>query len=331
MSLLLLCAGPAFAAGFQAGNAHAAMATTEVERSLILARGWTEIEVGVGFKSTSGYWAEDGSKATFTGKDGAAARWLYSTEHLGIRYGITRYAEIYANVPFHYVRLTNPPEGGDASRFGLGDPNLGWKIEWFRKHAPTASVISDLFVRVPVAGGSPGSSLGGTDAEGNLPLSTGTVAIGIELAGKQQFGPLALTGGVGYTHSFAGITEYGLEVAGAAISGEFKPGDEVRLRLAPVIQFGPLAVGTEIRYVQRAFAAISTANGPAPRALVPLDGSDGWALDLAPELTANVTRGVDLHAAVAIPVRGEDVMYFPLEDLTPTRGLTWSGSVEIRY
>lgn len=331
MSLLLLCAMPAFAGGFQAGNGHAAMATTEVERSLVLARGWTEVEVGVGVKGTSGYWAEDGSKATFPGRDGAAARWLYSTEDLDIRYGITRYAEIYANVPFHYVRLTNQREGADASRFGLGDPRIGWKIEWFRKHAPTASVITDLFVRVPVAGGSPGSALGGTDAEGNLPLSTGTVAIGIELAGKQQFGPIALTGGVGYTHSFAGITEYGVELAGKEVSGEFKPGDEMRLRLAPVIQVGPIAVGTEIRYVQRAFAAISTTNGPAPRELLPLDSSDGWALDLAPELTANVTRGVDLHAAVCIPVRGEDVLYFPLEELTPTRGLTWSGSVEIRY
>lgn len=331
MSLLLLCAAPALAGGFQTGNAHAAMATTEVERSLILARGWTEIEVGVGVKDTSGYWAEDGSKATFLGQDGAAARWLYSTERLDIRYGITRYAEVYATVPFHYVRLTNDPQGADASRFGLGDPRMGCKIEWFRKHAPTASVATDLVVRVPVAGGSPGSSLGGPDAEGNLPLSTGTVAIGIELAGKQQFGPIALTGGVGYTHSFAGITEYGLEVAGEPVSGEFKPGDEVRLRLTPAIQIGPLAVGAEIRYLQRAFAGLSTTNGRAPREVVAIDGSDGWALDLTPELTANVTRGVDLHAAVGIPVRGEDALYFPLEELTPTRGLTWSGGVEIRY
>ena len=101
----------------------------------------------------------------------------------------------------------------------------------------------------------------------------------------------------------------------------------------PVLQLGPLALGSEFSYTRRALAA----SGQSSTGLIPdhdltaISGSGGWAVDAQPCVTANVTRGFDIHAAVSIPIRGEDITFFPLEDLTPTRGVTWSGGVELRY
>ena len=58
--------------------------------------------------------------------------------------------------------------------------------------------------------------------------------------------------------------------------------------------------------------------------------SEGWSLDLTPAVTVAVSRGVDLRVAMGIPLRGEDLL-FPLEEITPTRGFTYSGSAEFRY
>ncbi|MSP55633.1 MAG: hypothetical protein EXR69_08530, partial [Myxococcales bacterium] len=327
--LAVLLAPAALAAGFQVRTMRAPMATTEVERGLIIGRGWLELVLGAEYKEATGYWGDDGSKGTFLDADGRGARWLYTTERVGIRYGVTRHAELHLVVPFHYVQLTNALLGTNTDTFGLGDPTLGWKIEWLRKHAPMTSIATDLYVKVPAGGESPGSFIGGPNTVSSFPLSTGTMDAGIELAGKQQFGPVAITVGLRGTHKFSGVAQYVVEVEEHQFLGRFKPGDEVRLCLRPELQMGPLAASAEIAYAARAAAASgTTSSGIVPdRYLTPIAGSDGWALDLTPALTANITRGFDIVAAVGVPLRGEDLSFFPFEDLTPTRGLTYSATV----
>ena len=65
--------------------------------------------------------------------------------------------------------------------------------------------------------------------------------------------------------------------------------------------------------------------------LAPVEGSDGWSADLDANLIVNVSRGLDLTLGVNLPLRGEDLMFFPLEDIHPTRGLTSSATLELRY
>ena len=62
-----------------------------------------------------------------------------------------------------------------------------------------------------------------------------------------------------------------------------------------------------------------------------VEDSDGWSLDLTPGVVLNLTRGVDVDLAATLPLRGEDLQFFPIEDLEPTRGLTFHGAVELRY
>ena len=60
-------------------------------------------------------------------------------------------------------------------------------------------------------------------------------------------------------------------------------------------------------------------------------GSDGMAMDTRVDLTVNITRGFDLNAYALVPLAGEDLQFFPIEDIHPTRGTTIGGTVELRY
>lgn len=331
---LALWSDPASAAGFQAKTMRAPLAAVEVERPLIIGRGWLELGIGADYKYASGYWDADGQAQDWLGVDGKdGARWLYTTERLDLRYGIARRADLYWSVPFHYVRLTNESLGTDTGNFGLGDPRFGWRLEWLGKRAPTTSLISELELKLPAGSESAATYIGGPNTVQAFVLSTGTMDAALALKAKQQFGPVAITGGVGYVHRFSGVTQFTLEVDQYQFLGRFKPGDEVRAQVEPMVQLGPVAAAGELAYRLRFVAAAGTTSGgliPDDH-LDPIEGTDGWALDVTPKLTVNVTRGVDVKAAVGIPLRGEDVSLFPLELLTPTRGLTWSGQVLLRY
>jgi len=77
--------------------------------------------------------------------------------------------------------------------------------------------------------------------------------------------------------------------------------------------------------------------GPSASGLFPAkdlraeEGSDGVSVDVLASGTIHLARRVDAVAAVTVPMKGEDLMYFPIEDLHPTRGNTYSGTIEFRY
>ena len=48
-------------------------------------------------------------------------------------------------------------------------------------------------------------------------------------------------------------------------------------------------------------------------------------------LLVNVTRGVDIRLDVVLPLEGEDLQFFPIADIHPTRGTTYQTAVELRY
>ena len=90
--------------------------------------------------------------------------------------------------------------------------------------------------------------------------------------------------------------------------------------------------GGAVLEVRQAFRYGNTVDGLVPGAeLEEWEGSEGWSLDALGGLTFNVTRGVDFVAAARIPLRGEDLQFFPIEDIHPTRGNTYSGTLEFRY
>ena len=325
---LSLWAEPAAAAGFQIKTMRAPLSAVEVERPLVIGRGWLEFGLGVDYKLGTGEWTDDGLMDPFDG-----ARWTYTTERMDIRYGISRRGELYWSLPFHYVSLDNDLLGTHTSDFGLGDPRFGWRLEWLRAAAPTRSVITELDFKLPAGPESPGSYIGGPNTVSAFVLSTGTINVGLSVRGKQQVGPFAVTAGIGYVYRASGLTQYCVETDQQQFLCRFKPGDEIRGSVEPMLQIGPMALSGEAIWKMRQVAKIGTTSpGFFPDAhLCGIEGSDGVSLDLAPALTLNATRGIDVRASVNFPMLGEDLMFFPLEDVNPTYGITYSGSVEIRY
>lgn len=324
---LVFLADPALAAGFESKTMRAPLSAVEVERPLVIGRGWLELGLNADVKNASGQWSADGEIEKFDD-----AQWLYTTERLDIRYGIARRAEFWWSVPFHYMRLQNEKLGTDTSGFGLGDPSMGWTYEWLRRDAPTTSVVTDLWARLPAGSESPGGYIGGPNTVTNFIMSTGTADLGLTLKGKRQFGPAAVTGSVAYVRRFSGVVQYGIETEEQQFLGRFKPGDEVRASLAPAVQLGPVHIAAEGQLAWKDAVKVGTTSGGlnTDRYLRPVEGTGGLAFDLVPAVTVNVTRGLDVRGAVGIPLMGDSLL-FPLEQVTPTYGYTYSAGVEVRY
>ena len=328
LTALLLTMAPAEAAGFQAKTMRSPLSAVEVERPLIIGRGWLEFGLGADVKLATGYWGDAGKPL-----DWESAKWLYTTQRADLRYGISRRAELYASVPFHYVKLTNEALGTNTDTFGIGDPHVGWRLEWFRRHAPTTSIISELDMKVPTGSESAATFIGGPNTVSTFVMSTGTPDLSISGKARQQFGPLAVDATLGYVHRFSAVTQYVIEVEQYQFLGRFRPGSEVRAGLGALVQLGPVAVGGDGLFRLRSAAAMgTTSSGIIPDAhLDPIEGTEGWSFDVNPKAVVNISRGVDVNVGAGIPVRGEGLGLFPLEEITPTRGITWSGSLELRY
>ena len=325
---LALMGSAAHAAGFQAKTMRDAFSAREVERGLVLGKGWVQIDLGAAFKPATGYWDSEGEAVDFEN-----AQWLYSTQSLTARYGVTRRGELFWKFKTHYVQLRNDLLGTNISQFGLGDPEFGYTFELFRSIAPITSAVVYGSYKAPFANESPGNYVGGPSTFSAVILTTGTPDLTFGTALKKQLGPAAVTVDAAYVYRTSGVVLYALETDYNQFSTRIKPGNIVRIDGEAMVQVSALAIAGGLTYQQRAAIRIgNTSGGLLPsRNLDAIDGSDGWSLDGDAALTFNLTRGVDLKGGVSVPLRGEDLQFFPIEDIHPTRGITYSGTFAFRY
>ena len=100
-----------------------------------------------------------------------------------------------------------------------------------------------------------------------------------------------------------------------------------------MVQIGPVALRNTWYIQQRAETRVGTASqglfGDAN--LEPIDDSDGSSVDSAFGAVLNVTRGVDILFDIRQSLAGEDLQFFPIEQIHPTRGTTYSSAIELRY
>jgi len=302
----------AMAGGFQAKTMRETLSAREVERPLLIGKGWLEFGLGADMKTATQFWDADGEKVDFA--DNAA--WTYTTERLDIRYGVAHRGELYWTVKTHYVHLTNEVLGTDITQFGLGDPNFGARYELFRSQAPLTSVIAYGDYKAPAANESPGNYVGGPSTFSAVVLTTGTPDITLGLAAKQQFGPAAITLDAAYVRRMGGVVQYLIETELNQFSGRIKPGDQVRLKGDLLVQAGPVALNGGAVLTRRDETLIgNTAEGAfMNKNMNAVEGSDGVALDALAGATFNITRGVDFVARASIPVKGEDLLFWPIED-----------------
>ena len=318
----------AAAAGFEAKTMRDSLSVREVERGLIIGRGWLEFGFNNSVKQADGYWSADGEPVDFE-----SAEWLYTTHSLDIRYGLSRRAELRWSQPVHYMRLGNESLGTDTSQLALGDPSFGYSLELLRSSEPLTSWVVYADYKGPGGTESPGSYLGGPMNVSHFVVSTGTPDIDVGTAAKTQMGPLALQAGVGFTNRFSAVVQYAIEITEYQFGGRVKPGNIVHMDGGAMLQVGPVALGGSMLYQARQETKVGTTEGTLTgnKNLVAIEGSDGWSLDANVGAIANLTRGVDVTAAYSIPLRGEDLQFFPLEAIHPTRGNTVSVGLELRY
>lgn len=324
----LMTGGVAHAGGFDAKTMRDPLSAREVERGLVVGKGWFNLTLGTDFKQAEGYWDEAGESVDFED-----ANWTYTTQFFDIRYGLSRRAELFWTVKTHYVQLTNDVLGTDISQFGLGDPVFGIRYEVFRTLAPLSSSIVYFKYKAPLGNESPGNYVGGPNTFSAVVLTTGTPDLHFGAAYKRQLGFLALDADAAYVFRTSGVPMYAIETQNNQFQVRIKPGDIVRLQanLTAQISLFALHVGG-IFDARRVTRVGNTSAGLLPSSdLRGIDGSDGTAFDATAGIIANITRGVDLEFAARVPVTGEDLLFFPIEDIHPTRGTTYTGAFEFRY
>lgn len=325
---MALLSGSALAGGFEAKTMRAPYSSRAVERGLVLGKGWVEISLSNELKRADGYWNNAGNAVNF--RD---ASWMYSTQSIHGRYGITQRGELFWMAETHYVQLTNDALGTDIQQFGVGDPEFGYTFEVFRSLAPLTSVVTYGKYKAPLGNESPGNYIGGPNTFSAVVMTTGTPDVTVGAAAKRQFGPAAATIDAGYVYRMSGLPMYAIETDNNQFQVRVKPGNIVRLRGELQLQLGPVALMGAGTYQQRDATRIgNTSPGLLPsRNLEAVENSDGWSFDADAGATVHVTRGVDLAYTATIPVRGEDFMFFPIEDIHPTRGTTHFGAFIFRY
>ena len=330
--LFIVCLGllgaPAWGAGFQVRTMRDTLPTREVERTLVIGKGWLELGLVSEIKNAEGYWDADGKAQDFDD-----ANWLYTTQKAAIRYGLTRRSELFWTVPTHYVRLSNASLRTDTREFGIGDPVFGYAHELFRSTAPTTSVVARTWYKAPAGNESPGNYVGGPNTLSSIVMTTGTPDLAGSLEAKRQIGPLAVEVGVGYVHRIPRVVMYLIETENHQFQARIKPGDLVVYEGDVMLQVGPAALHTGAKITQRGETLIGTASPGlfADKNLDPVTGSDGTAVDVTSGILFNITRGVDLGLDISVPMKGEDLQFFPIEDIHPTRGTTYTTALELRY
>ena len=319
---------PANAGGFEAKTMRAPLSAVEVERPLVIGRGWFEFGFGADVKLGTGRWSDEGEIVPF-----ASADWLHTTERLDLRYGLTRSSEVWMTLPYHYVRLTNDTLGTDTADHGIGEPRFGWKLEWLHDDAPNTSLVSNVSIKAPTGSEAPGTYIGGPNTVSSFVFSTGTTDLDVSVAGRRQFGAIAVTGTVGYTHRFSGVTQWVVETENQQFGGRFKPGSVAHASIEPMVQAGAVALTAGATYQARGVSKVGTTSEGIfyDRQLRTIEGSDGDSLDVSAGVILNVTRTLDVRGKASFPVMGEDLFLFPLESITPTYGPTYSGTVAYRF
>lgn len=300
----------------------------EVERSVNIPKGWLEFGFGYHHKVATGSWGADGTAHEFD-----SARWTLDTYRLDVRYGLTNKVEIWWAMPLLSGHLTNDVLGTDTRDRSLGDLLFGYRLLLMHGEAPTSDLALELEFKGPSSQEAPGSYIGGPLNVASFVFTTGTPDVALGLAWRQQFGFMSVTARAGYVKRFSGVVQYLVELNEYQFSGRIKPGDKVYGDLDLLVQLGPVALVASPEFTWRNTTRIgTTAPGLTPASRTnPVVGSDGYNLDLDVQGLVNITRGFDAGVGVTLPLAGEDLQFFPIEDLHPTRGVTISGSFELRY
>ncbi len=323
-----LASQEAIAGGFEPKTMQDRFEPNVVDRYLVLGKGWLQFDITGEYKFSNQYWDADGNVQNFEN-----AEWVYSSQKYTLSYGLTRYSQLSWGMKTHYVSLTNDVLGTDSQQFGVGDPEIGYKYELLRKIKPLTSLAVYVNYKTPLANEAPGNYVGGPNTFSSFIFTSGTPDISTGVQMKKGFGPIAITADVGYKYRVAGLTLYAIETNLNQFMMRIKPGDVTHAKVDLDLQLGPVFVGGSAFFQHRSsFRIGNTALGIDPnKNLEEVIDSDGWSLDVNTTFGVSIGHQFDLIGSVWIPLRGEDLQFFPIEDIHPTYGNTYTATMRYRF
>lgn len=327
--LTLMSTGAALAGPFTHKTMAGPWPDRQVERELVLPKGWVQIGLTADHKTatqTRDRWglAQDMDR-------GVAFR--YTRTWLRVDQGFSRRIRLYAHAPMVRAALSR---GGEAavSTTALGDVRGGFWVQPWLDTRVRAAVQVEL--KAPSGVEWPGASTGGAGNTSSFLTGTGTTDLNVTLHGQMGLGGAGLLRAqAGYDARLPGVVGYIVEVDGQA-NGWLDPGDVWRLRLDGTAQLGSdvaLTAGGSARFVGWYRAGTS---GPSVwRAdLYEIPSSYGNFVDVDGRVSYEPDPHFEVAASAAYQVIGGYTGVFShlgLDDYSPLPGLTLGLDVVARW
>lgn len=230
--LPLLLTGAALAGPFT----HKAMAgdwpERQVERELVLPKGWVQIGLTADHKAATRTRDRAGQPQDMA--PGVAFR--YSRTWLRVDQGFSSRVRLYAHAPMVRAALVRDGETA-VSTTALGDVRAGFVAQpWLDTRVRGALQVE---LKAPTGVEWPGSATGGAGNTSSFLTGTGTTDLHLTLHGQLGLGGAGrLRAEAGYDARLPGVVGYIVEVDGQA-NGWLNPGDVWRGRLEGTAQLGP--------------------------------------------------------------------------------------------
>jgi hypothetical protein len=302
--MILWLAVAALAAGVESRTGREPLPARELERPVVLPRGWSAVDTTVAWKHATGWWGRTGGRVE------GAPRWRTTTATLGLRHGLTRTVELGASVPWEWGAL------GQQHMRAVGDPELS--ARWLVAHSepPARSLAVEARHRA---------------AFGHTPFGAGGAVWSLGVVSRVRLGGLRIGADVHaerWTASRVRTVPPSLRGGGPYW---VKPGDQWVVASEWLYQAGPLFVAATPEVARR--GPLRVGRGPTlfpAEDYLPEHGPGAWLVDLGLTWGAQLSRGAAAVGGVSWPLAGQGRAFFPTEAIHPTRGRTWYAGVEWR-
>ena len=318
--LPLLLTGAALAGPFTQKTMAGAWPERQVERQLVLPKGWVQIGVTADHKTAT----RTRDKWGIAQDMDPGVAFHYTRTWLRVDQGFSKRIRLYAHAPMVRAALARDGETAVATT-ALGDVRGGFVAQPWLDTRVRGAVQVEL--KAPTGVEWPGGSTGGAGNTRSFLTGTGSTDLNLTLHGQLGLGDAGrLRAQAGYDARLPGVVGYIVEVDGQA-NGWLDPGDVWRLRLDGTAQLGSdlaLTAGGTARSV--GWYRSGTSGPSIWRAdLYEIPASYGTFVDVDGRISYEPDPHFEVAAVAAWQVVGGHTGVFShlgLDDYSPLPGLT---------
>lgn len=330
LSLLLALSSTADAGVFTQKTMQDPWPERQIQRPMVLPKGWTETSLGYDHKFTR--WTVDSTRTWHRLQNDA--RWDHGRLNLTLAHGFSRQIMLWVNLPIFVHSRLQSDLGTDIRAGGFGDASAGLRVQpW---HLPMWSMAFEIDLKTPSGSEWPGNYQGGAAATSTFLLGTGITNVGINarfrLHTNRWYGADLELGG---RLKLPAVVGYVVEDGGFG-NGWLDPGDELWMHVAANGQLGSdVSFGADFWLSARGRYRMGTSGPGAFRTnLSTIAGSSGVFTDFGAHLSWEPFDHLELQARARHPIQYADVTLFShlgLDEFSPQPGWTFGGSVVGRW